>query len=59
VVGSGAALTGKKHWKPYRFLMMHNGKQALENAKAADIKLSKEEIDFINERLGRLELVFD
>jgi aryl-alcohol dehydrogenase-like predicted oxidoreductase len=36
-----------------------NGKQALENAKAADIKLSKLEIDFINERLDRLELVFD
>jgi len=36
-----------------------NGKQALENAKAADVKLSKEEINFINERLSKLELVFD
>jgi aryl-alcohol dehydrogenase-like predicted oxidoreductase len=36
-----------------------NAKQAVENAKAADVKLSKEEVDFINERLSRLELVFD
>ena len=36
-----------------------NAAQALENAKAANIKLSNEEIDFINERLMKLELVFD
>jgi aryl-alcohol dehydrogenase-like predicted oxidoreductase len=36
-----------------------NAKQALENAKAVDVKLSKQDIEFINERLEELELVVD
>ena len=36
-----------------------NATQALENAGAADVKLSKEEINFINGRLKDLVLVFD
>lgn len=35
-----------------------NAAQALENAKAADVKLSKEEVEFINRKLNELELVF-
>jgi aryl-alcohol dehydrogenase-like predicted oxidoreductase len=35
-----------------------NAAQATENAKAADIKLSGKEIDFINAKLEMLELVF-
>ncbi len=34
-----------------------NPKQALENAEAADIKLSNEEINFISSELEKLELV--
>jgi aryl-alcohol dehydrogenase-like predicted oxidoreductase len=34
-----------------------NAEQAVQNAKAADIKLSKEEIGFINQKLDQLELV--
>ncbi len=35
-----------------------NATQALENAKAADVKLSADEIEFINSKLMALELVF-
>jgi aryl-alcohol dehydrogenase-like predicted oxidoreductase len=34
-----------------------NAEQAVQNAKAADVKLTKEDIAFINDRLGKLELV--
>lgn len=34
-----------------------NAEQAVQNAKAADVKFSKEEILFIDEMLGKLELV--
>ena len=34
-----------------------NPKQAMENAKAADIKLSPEEIDFITKELNKIELI--
>lgn len=36
-----------------------NATQAVENAKAADIKLSKEEVELVSEKLKKLELVFD
>jgi aryl-alcohol dehydrogenase-like predicted oxidoreductase len=36
-----------------------NAAQALENARAADVQLAKEEIDFITAKLNSLELVFD
>jgi len=36
-----------------------NATQALDNAKAADVKLSKQEMDFINSELEELVLVFD
>jgi aryl-alcohol dehydrogenase-like predicted oxidoreductase len=36
-----------------------NATQALDNAKAADVKLTKEEINFINGKLEDLLLVFD
>ena len=36
-----------------------NATQAVENAKAADIKLSKEEVELVSEKLQKLELVFD
>lgn len=34
-----------------------NAEQAVQNAKAADIRLTKEEIGFINQKLDKLELV--
>jgi aryl-alcohol dehydrogenase-like predicted oxidoreductase len=34
-----------------------NAQQAVQNAKAADVKLTKEDIAFINGKLGKLELV--
>ncbi len=34
-----------------------NAEQAVQNAKAADVKLTKEDITFINDKLGKLELV--
>ena len=34
-----------------------NAEQAVQNAKAADVKLTKEDIAFINDKLGKLELV--
>lgn len=34
-----------------------NAEQSIQNAKAVNIKLSKEDIDFINEELGKVELV--
>ncbi|MCS3800433.1 aldo/keto reductase [Niastella sp. OAS944] len=34
-----------------------NAQQAVQNAKAADVKLTKEDVDFINDKLGKLELV--
>jgi aryl-alcohol dehydrogenase-like predicted oxidoreductase len=34
-----------------------NAEQAVQNARAVDIRLSKEEISFINQKLGELELV--
>ena len=34
-----------------------NAEQAVQNAKAADVKLTKEDVAFINDRLGKLELV--
>lgn len=34
-----------------------NAEQAVQNAKAADVSLTKEEIAFINDKLGKLELV--
>ena len=34
-----------------------NAEQAIQNAKAADIQLTKEEIGFINQKLDQLELV--
>jgi aryl-alcohol dehydrogenase-like predicted oxidoreductase len=33
-----------------------NAEQAVQNAKAADVKLTKEDIAFINDKLGKLEL---
>jgi len=36
-----------------------NATQALDNAKAAEIKLSKEDVWFINSKLNELELVFE
>ena len=36
-----------------------NATQALENAKAAEVKLSEQELDFINSKLEELVLVFD
>ncbi|HUP10569.1 MAG TPA: aldo/keto reductase, partial [Niastella sp.] len=35
-----------------------NAEQAVQNAKAADVKLTKQEVEFINDKLGKLELVF-
>jgi len=35
-----------------------NAEQAFQNAKACEVVLKEEEIRFIDERLGRLELVF-
>jgi aryl-alcohol dehydrogenase-like predicted oxidoreductase len=35
-----------------------NAEQAVQNAKAADVKLTKEDIAFIDGKLGKLELVF-
>ena len=35
-----------------------NATQALDNAKAAEVKLSEEEVRFINSKLNELELVF-
>ncbi|MEO5995426.1 MAG: aldo/keto reductase [Chitinophagaceae bacterium] len=34
-----------------------NAEQSIQNAKAVDVKLTKEEINFINEELGKVELV--
>ncbi len=34
-----------------------NAEQSIQNAKAVNVKLSKEDIDFINEELGMVELV--
>lgn len=34
-----------------------NAEQAVQNAKAAEVKLTKEDITFINERIAALELV--
>jgi aryl-alcohol dehydrogenase-like predicted oxidoreductase len=34
-----------------------NAEQSIQNAKAVELKLSREEIDFINGELGKVELV--